>query len=459
MDISGLNNKLIAVLGYGLEGQATAKYLLKHGIKPVLFDQRPWEEWSYDEQNAIKKLGLNFIFGPDCFKELEGFNIAFRSPGIKLSSLNLAHFVKKGLVITSQTKWFFENSPGKIIGVTGTKGKGTTSALIYEMLKQRTSSTSNLEPRTYLTGNIGKAQPLDFIDDLKPNDWIVYELSSFQLQDLEQSPRIAVVLMVTSEHLNYHKDVEEYVEAKSNITKHQKPGGFAVINADFESSLAIGRQGKAKKLYFSRKKVEDADCYVQGSQIVAKDFRFPIANLQLKGAHNLENICAAVLAARCARADFDAIKSAIINFKGLEHRLEFVAEKAGVKFYNDSFSTTPETAIAAIESFSEPLVIILGGSAKKADFTGLGKAINASKNIKAIILVGEEAPKIKLSLGQGYKGQIFEGAKNMPEIFTQIKSAASAGDVVLLSPACASFGMFKNYRDRGEQFKNEVLKF
>jgi len=451
MEIKDLQGKLVAVLGYGMEGKAITKYLMKHGVKPTLFDAKPWEQWYKEEQEEIKKLEINFIFGPDWVKELKGFDIGFRSPGIQLKKVT-----GYGLRVLSQTKWFFEHCPAKIIGVTGTKGKGTTSALIYEMLNSQPVTRNST---TYLTGNIGKTQPLEILDDLKPDDWVVYELSSFQLQDLDKSPHIGVVLMTTSEHLDYHKDQKEYLEAKSAIIKFQAGRDVAVINADFENSMAIGEQGSGKKLYFSRHKA--ADCFVKGDSIViaGSDFSFPVGRLQLKGPHNLENVCAAILAARSAGASDDAIKKALADFKGLEHRLEFIAEKDGIKFYNDSFSTTPETAIAAIKSFTEPLILILGGSSKNSDFSELGKTVDETKNIKAIILVGEEGQKIHSTLHPEPSTLILEGAKNIAEIFGQIKSVAQKGDVVLLSPACASFDMFKNYKDRGEQFKEAVMKY
>jgi UDP-N-acetylmuramoylalanine--D-glutamate ligase len=417
----------------------------------VLFDQKPWQEWDRTLQAEIKSLELNFIFGPDAFLELTGFDVAFRSPGIKLSELK--NF--EGLV-TSQTKFFFDNCPCKIIGVTGTKGKGTTASLIYEILQ---ANSHKLKIKSYLTGNIGEVQPFEILETLKPSDWIVYELSSFQLQDLEKSPHIGVALMVTSEHLDYHKDLNEYIEAKTTIVKYQKPNDFAVINADFSASKYIGSQGLGQKVYFSRQNNLEAGVFVlegsiQVKNVCGQSFQFPVSNLKLRGKHNLENVCAATAAAVCAGSSEEAILTTIRNFKGLEHRLEFVVEKNGVQFYNDSFSTTPETAIAAINSFSEPLVLILGGSSKNSDFSELGKTIQNTKNIKAIILIGEEAEKLKAKIKNNeQKFQLLEGAINMANIFDQIKSVVKKGDAVLLSPACASFDMFKNYKDRGEQFK------
>jgi UDP-N-acetylmuramoylalanine--D-glutamate ligase len=490
MEIKDLQEKLVAVLGFGVEGKTTVSYLLKHGVKPTLFDEKPWEEWDEIEKLEIKKLGINFIFGPDAFLELAGFGFVFRSPGISL--LKVKGQLSKAAILTSQTKWFFEHCPAKIIGVTGTKGKGTTCSLIYEMLncsapiyrqlgKQPINGHATLG-KPYLTGNIGKIQPLEILDGLTADDWVVYELSSFQLQDLEKSPHIGVVLMVTSEHLDYHHNQQEYLEAKSAITKFQTADDFAVINADFENSVKIGAQGKGEKIYFSRVKSVKEGFFVRDDRVLSSDsnFQFPISNLQLKGAHNLENVCASVSVGKILNIDNNIIRDALINFKGLEHRLEFVAEKNGIKFYNDSFSTTPETAIAAIQSFDEPEILILGGSSKNSEFTELGKTINGTKNVKAVILIGEEGLKIKLAIdktltpnpssirlrqgyvGQGGRGETFKilvGAKNMAEIFNQIRTVAEKGDVVLLSPACASFDMFSSYVDRGNQFKQAAANF
>ncbi len=464
MNLKELQGKLVAVLGFGLEGQAITRYLLKHGIKPVLFDEKIWDKWDKDRQSLIKSLDINFIFGPDCYKELAGFDIIFRSPGIPLSKVKGQ---RSDVVITSQTKWFFEHCPCKIIGVTGTKGKGTTSTLISEILKLQ-FRISNFEFQVYLTGNIGKEQPLDFLDNLTKDDWVVYELSSFQLQDLDRSPHIGVVLMVTQEHLDYHKDVEEYCQAKESIVKFQSVEDYSVINMDYESSVKIGNNGAGQKRYFSARGKSGVDCYVKDGAFYLKnngsspDEPFVEAkDLQLRGEHNWENVCAAATAAISAGCSLDTVKTGALAFKGLEHRLEFVDEKNGVKYYNDSFSTTPETAIAAIKSFSEPEIVILGGSSKNSDFTELGKTIVESKNIKCLVLIGLESGRILDAINSSGKieAQILQGAESMQEIFGQIASVAKAGDVVLLSPACASFGMFKNYKDRGEQFKFFVEKF
>lgn len=449
--------KQVAILGFGeKEGKATLEYLLKHGVRPTLFDQRVWQDFSLETQNYIKEKNVPFVFGPGYLDELKSFEIAFRNPAVPFLLPQLQKLVKRGLIVTSQTKWFFEHCPAKIIGVTGTKGKGTTCALIYEILQ-----ANSYKPKTksYLTGNIGKIQPFEFLDNLTKNDWVVFELSSFQLQDLDKSPHIAVVLMVTSEHLDYHKNQNEYLSAKEPITKFQTVDDFAVINMDFENSIKIGQLGQGRKLYFSLKTSLELGCFIKDNNIILKNkdsnFQLPISNFQLRGKHNQQNICAAALAATCTSSSIEVIDKTINEFKGLEHRLEFVMEKGGIKFYNDSFSTTPETAIAAIESFAEPLIIILGGSTKNSNFTELGRTIRQQKNIKALVLIGQEAAKIKQAIGS-FAGSILEGSDSMSKIFKQIKSISVLGDTVLFSPACASFDMFKNYQDRGQQFKTLV---
>ncbi|MBI5530930.1 MAG: UDP-N-acetylmuramoyl-L-alanine--D-glutamate ligase [Candidatus Doudnabacteria bacterium] len=465
MELQDLKNKMVAVLGYGLEGRKTVDYLLKHGVSPTIFDQKKFSDWDSEQQQAIKDLGINFIFGPDCYKELAGFEVIFRSPGIPLSHPDLLGLAKKQegkVIFTSQTIWFFDHSKAKIIGVTGTKGKGTTSTLIYEILK---ASGEKIKAKSYLTGNIGKIQPFEILDELAPDDLVVYELSSFQLQDLKRSPHIGVVLMTTSEHLDYHKDIKEYHQAKCPIVKFQTEEDIAIINKDFPASVAIGSYGKGQKKYFSTSAKVPDGCYVQDDKIILswggkKSITvLPTNKLLLRGKHNLQNVCAAVLAAWAAGCPLPVIKQVLQNFKGLKHRLELVSEKQGIKFYNDSFSTTPETAIAAINSFTENEVLILGGSSKNSDFTELANTLAAANNVKAIIFIGPEGKKIKNLLNGRFSGQSLEGAQNMEEIFTQIKKVASSGDVVLLSPACASFDMFKNYQDRGEQFINQVSKW
>lgn len=447
--------KLIGVIGTGVEGISSARFLKSAGAFVTLLDQKTEKDLDPEIVLQAKALEVATIWGDNFLQSLNRFEILVRTPGIRPDVPEFLAAQKNGVILTSNTKIFFDLAPCPIIGVTGTKGKGTTATLIYQILR-RAGKTA------FLGGNIG-TPALDFLENLTKNDLVVLELSSFQLFDLEKSPHIAVVLMVTSEHLDWHTSHEEYKNAKFNIMKYQNPGNFAIINVDYPVSQEFLILGQSKKIQVSTKEELTSGVFIANQGVyrrigVAAERVMPITEIGLIGKHNLENVVAAVGAATALNINVTQIAQAVKEFKGLEHRLEFVREVSGVKYFNDSFSTTPETAIAAIKSFSEPEIIILGGSDKGSDYTELGKEIIASKNIKAIILIGQMGLKIKAAVQKAgeFKGEFKEGAKDMTEIISQVKSVAKAGDVVLLTPACASFDMFKNYKHRGEDFKKSV---
>ena len=430
ISINHFKNKKIAVIGEGIEGISSAKYLKSKGAKVTILDQ---------------KQGSNYL------DNLEDYDLVVRSPGIKIEMLE--KYVSRDK-ITSQTKTFFDICPCPIIGVTGTKGKGTTSTLIYEMLKKDRKDA-------YLGGNIGNT-PFDFFEHLKSSSVVVLELSSFQLLDLHKSPHIAVILMITSEHLDYHPNVLEYISAKRNIIKFQKATDFAIINRDYPASNESDVDALGKVFYVSREREVDNGCFARDGKIVirTKDREIPVfetKDLLLRGKHNYENVCAAVMAAYLAGVSIKNIQEVLADFAGLPHRLELVGVVNGAEYFNDSFSTTPETAIAAIEAFKEPEILILGGSSKNSNFQELGEVISKKGNIKAIIGIGVEWVRIKPFI-KSKNIILIEGAKDMHTIVLEASKIAVSGDVVLLSPACASFDMFKNYKDRGEQFKEEVSR-
>lgn len=451
-------DKNIAVLGLGLEGLPNLQFLRKKGASVWVLDKREKEHIDPEMVAAAEALGAKFSCGKDYLKNLSQFDGIVRSPGFWRKTPELLEAELKGVVVTSQTKLFFDLCPAPIIGVTGTKGKGTTSSLIYEMLKAAGKDV-------YLGGNIG-VPPLTFLDKLKSSSIVVLELSSFQLQDLTKSPHIAVMLMVTSEHLDHHASQEEYVDAKRNILRFQKKDDFAVLNRDYPASNESDIETEGKVFYVSRERETDNACFAVGDKVIIRKNGHDTEviktdKVKLPGRHNLENICAAVMAANLAGVNIETIAKTIESFTGLDHRLKLLGEVNGVKYYDDSFSTTPETAIAAIEAFKAPEILILGGSGKKSDFTELGKVIVRAKNIKALIGIGQEWDRIKDALKIAELGQetiLVEGAANMKQIVLAASKIAKPGDVVLLSPACASFDMFKNYKERGEEFKREVLR-
>ncbi len=451
-----LVGKKLGILGFGKEGKAVATFLKANGLVAEVFDEKPRSAFPELELKAWEDDGFRFLF--EDWTQIVGWDIAFRSPGIKRLTENMEALERQGVEISSQTIYFFKHSPARIVGVTGTKGKGTTASLVYEMLKLQYPG------QVWLTGNIGKVDPLELLPKLEPEHWVVFELSSFQLQDLKQSPQIGVCLMVTCEHLDFHKDLGEYHKAKESISTYQTAGDSVVYAVDYPASLQIGLQGQGDKFAFSRYHPVDRGAYAKGEEIVLVgtpvDGVIDVSKRKLLGHHNLENIAAATAAAALAGVGLTHIQKAVESFNGLEHRLEYVGRFGEVDFYNDSISTTPDSTVAAVEAFTAPLVLILGGSEKWVDFEAMAMVLAKQTNIRAIILVGQAAPRIDAALkAAGFTVPCFYGASNMDEIFGQIKQVVKPSDVVLLSPACASFGMFQNYAERGEQFKRLARQF
>lgn len=456
MSIDDLQKERIGILGFGLEGQAVAEWLIKNNLDFYIFDKK-----NLANQDQLTARALGIFSGEDYLSNLDKVSIIFRSPGVIRFSPELIEFEKNNK-ITSTTQWFFEHCPCPIVGITGTKGKGTTTTLIYNILDKavRTSNfnSSNIlnnETKVYLTGNIGENSPLDFLDELTPKDIVVYEMSSFQLEDLTISPHISVVLMVTSEHLDHHDSTKSYVDAKANIAKHQNESDFVIYNSDFENSKNIASTSQGKKIAFSRH--IKTDVYLDNGVIKAclnnSKFEINARNKKLLGDHNFDNIMAASAVSLLCGVTPQAIEAVINEFSGLPHRLSLVSEIDNVKFVDDSISTTPESTIAAMESFQQPVILILGGSSKNSDFTPLALAIKNSDHIKSVLLIGSTAQEIAsvFKEHQVLAPMLFPSG-GMDSVATELKNITRPGDVVLLSPACASFDQYKNYKDRGDQF-------
>ncbi len=445
---SQFSNKNIAILGFGVEGQSAANFLNSAGATGTIFDAKGKEKFQSEMLATLEQNGWTFKSGD--FKDLETFDLVVRSPGISMHHPELLKISKDS--ITSVTKIFFDHCPAKIIGVTGTKGKGTTSTLIYQMVQAAGRDV-------YLGGNIG-LPPLSFLEKLTPDSIVVLELSSFQLSDLHKSPHIAVMLMITAEHLDYHQNIGEYVDAKRNIVKFQESSDYAIFNKDYPATNESDIHSAGQIFYVSRENEVDQGCFVkEGTVVVTQNGKetpiIPTKDILLPGEHNWENVCAAVMTATIMGVDKKMITQVLKAFKGLEHRLELVRTVRGVRYFDDSFSTTPETAQAAILAFEDPEIIILGGSSKNSDFTKLGEVIGGRENIKAIIGIGAEWPRIKEQI-KDWHFQIIEGLTTMEEIVQKAAEIAMPGDVVILSPACASFDMFRDYKDRGEKFNLAV---
>ena len=447
--------KKVAILGLGIEGLSSLRFFKENGSEVDVKEKKEESEIDQEVLEKARNYTSDFKFGLDYLQNLLVYDIVVRSPSLRPDTPQLLEVSHNGVIITSNTKIFFDLCVGKIIGITCTKGKGTTTALIGEMLKKSGF-------RAFVGGNIGRP-PLDFVHEIGVDNWAVLEMSSFQLIDMEKSPHVAVVLMVTSEHLEWHKDTTEYIEAKMNIVSHQEAQDFSVINVDYQGSSSFSDQTEAEKLFVSIHKEQDSGVYLK-NEVITRTLSgktepiLSVGEIFLRGRHNIENISAAAAASSVIGVRVEDIAKVAREFKGLPHRLEFIVEVSGVKYYNDSFSTTPETAIAALKSFTEPLILILGGSDKGSNYSELGKLINEVDNIKEIILIGDTADKIEehIDLKGKYKSKVTKELRTMSEIVSKAKETAKSGDVVLLSPASASFGLFKNYKDRGEQFSQAI---
>ncbi len=355
---------------------------------------------------------------------------------------------------TTTLEYFFENTPSKnIIGITGTKGKGTTTTLIAKMLQEAGLTTQ-------VGGNIG-IPVLDLLKDLQPEDWVVLELSSFQLYKFPYSPHIAVNLMIVPEHIDeWHKTMEDYVSSKANIFAHQKPEDIAIYYPENEYSKVNATKSPGQKIPYLQApgaEVVEGEIQIGGQKIVA------INKVGLKGQHNLQNICAALSAVWQVQQNPSAYRKVIQEFNGLEHRLQLVGKIADVNYYDDSFGTTPDTAIVALDAFSQNKVLIVGGHDKGNDYGPLAERL-VKDDLRKVIFIGTTGQKI-LDLAQkaGFKTEkaiIREDGNSwkMAEIVERAQQAAQSGDVVLLSTGSASFGLFKDYKDRGNQFIKEVQK-
>jgi len=472
-----LKNKKICILGYGIENWALVEFLLKKKIKCeiTICDARGKKQLG--EKQIITESGnesrdclagvrndslVNWRLGKNYDKNLKDFDIVFRVAGYPLFSSEIEKVKKVGVKISSPTKLFFELCPTKnIIGVTGTKGKGTTASLIYKILKSRVG-TGHRHVHAYFGGNIGIPM-FSFMDKIEKNDWVVLELSSFQLEDMDISPKIAVITNFSKEHLapadpnnpNYHKTLKSYRNAKMNIIKWQKKNDKAIINLNLESRIK-NQELRAKKYFFSNAD-KSADCYFVDNQHIKIHNSLFIIHYSLQGEHNRENIAAAAEVAKLIGVKQEIIKKAVASFKGLEHRLEYVKSIKDVKYYNDSFATTPESAITALKSFSASIILLAGGADKGSDFKKFAKEIK--KRVKLLILFkGKATPKIKREvLKTGFSKNKIKLTNSMQNAIKIARDNADEGDIILLSPACASFGMFRNYKERGMLFKEEVV--
>ena len=449
-----LKNRKVAIIGLGVSNIPLLDYMHNVGAKVTVFDNRIIEDIPKDTMKKITDYAMEFSLGPNNLSKLEGFDIIFRSPSCLPTVPELQKEVGRGAILTSEIEMLMKLCPGKVIGVTGSDGKTTTTTLIYEILKANGYNC-------YLGGNIGT--PLfTKLSKMTPDDIIVLELSSFQLMGMEISPSISVITNISPNHLNVHSSYEEYIDAKKNIFKYQDKDGIIVLNYDNAITKAAAKEANGKVVFFSSKtKLEDG-IILDGDIIKeCKDkLRRHILStntVALRGVHNYENICAAIAATKTLVDVEDAVK-AVKDFKGVQHRLEFIREIDGVKWYNDSIGTSPTRTIAGLHSFDERIVLIAGGYDKHLDYTPIAKPI--LEKVDSLILIGDTAPKIFDAVkeeaekqGKDIKIYMCDEFKNTVLV---AKKVAKPGQIVLFSPASASFDLFRNFEERGNKFKELV---
>ncbi len=429
----------IAILGFDRQGRSALDYWATPENTITVCDKNP---------DVQVPEGYDTQLGSDYLKNLDQFDLLIRTPGLHPHEIQDAnsenpHILEK---VTTVTNEFLRVCPTKnIAGVTGTKGKGTTSTLLTNILE-------SAGKRVHLGGNIGIA-PLELLkNDIQSEDWVVLELANYQLIDLAYSPPFAICLMIAPEHLDWHASLDEYLRAKQQLFAHQTEHDIAVYNGKDNRSMHLAITSLGTHIPY----LEKPGAYVADGSIIIDEA--PICTTEdvpLLGVHNLENVCAAVTCAWQITKDTQAIAAGIKRTKSLPHRLQYVEEIKNVAFYNDSFGTTPETAIAAVHAMTKPTVLILGGSDKRAQYDSLAKEI-ANSSVSSVVLIGQTAPQIRDALESAGFTEVHEGGATMDDIVQTAYELAGPEAAVVLSPACASFDMFKNYEDRGEQFIQAV---
>lgn len=452
-----MKGKKVAVLGIGISNTPLIKYLSSMNADITAFDR---SEKSRLEDNIKSLDGCNvkFVFGERYLEQLKGFDIIFRTPGMRYDLPELVAEKERGAEITSEMEVFFQLCPAKIFGVTGSDGKTTTTTLIYTILKEEGYNC-------WLGGNIG-IPLLSKVEEISDKDMVVLELSSFQLHTMKESPPVSVITNLSPNHLDIHKSMEEYVEAKKNIFKHQDKSGRLVLNLDNEITAGFKNEAAGDVLMFSRKKELDRGAFLKRDVLVYRDGEkitevVKADEIVIPGLHNVENYLAAI-AALVGYVKPESIRKVAMSFGGVEHRLEFVRELKGIKFYNGSIDSSPNRTKHALNSFKQKVILIAGGKDKNIPYDEMGPVI--LDKVKCLVLTGSTADKIEKAMldeleARGtnesipvYKCTTYEEAVN------KAYSNAKEGDIVILSPASTSFDMFKNFEERGRKFKEIVLK-
>jgi UDP-N-acetylmuramoylalanine--D-glutamate ligase len=443
-----LNNKRVLVVGLGKSGVASALFLKSRGALVTVSDTKPEAELR-DEILLLLEHGITVETGGHGDRTFRGQDLIVVSPGVPFDAAQLVQARSMGEPVIGEVELAAQFLAGQIVAITGANGKTTTTSLAGEIVAAGKFST-------LVGGNIG-TPAITFVDQAGPSTWTVLEVSSFQLETIVKfRPRIAVVLNITPDHLDRHKTFDNYVDAKARIFENQHTDDFTVLNADDSTTAALSERTRAQLFWFSRKREVEKGALVHGGHIYFRDDKheseiMPLAEVPLKGAHNLENVLAAVSIGMLVGCQPEQIRESVRNFRAVEHRLEFVARIAGVDYYNDSKATNVDATIKALESFPANIHLILGGKDKGSDYTVLHGLLR--QRVKRAYTIGAAAAKIESQI-QGAVG--IEHAETLENAVRRASDSAVAGDVVLLAPACASFDQFQSYEHRGRVFKETV---
>lgn len=444
-----IKNKNVAVVGIGVSNIPLIEFLVELNAKVTAFDKKSSEEL----EEVISKFspkGVEFQLGKDYLNNLRGFEVIFKTPSMRIDSEALVAAKEEGAYITSEMEEFVRYCPAKVYGITGSDGKTTTTSVIFRLLKEEGYNA-------WVGGNIGT--PLfTKIEEIKPEDRVVLELSSFQLMTMTDSPDVSLITNLSPNHLDMHKGMEEYVEAKKNIFKYQSKESLLVLNKenDITASMIGEQQGRlytfsikgevAQGAYF-----KENNLYVKGLKVCNKK------EVKLKGMYNIDNLLAA-FAATCDEVSIETMRKVAMSFTGVEHRNEFVRELDGVEYYNNSIASSPTRTVASLLSFDNPVILLAGGYDKNLPFEPL--AFEGYEKIKYLILLGATKNKIKAAFDllkeeKGIEVPIYM-VESLEEAVNKARDISIEGDVVALAPACASFDMFPNFEIRGNKFKELV---
>lgn len=444
-----IRNKNVAVVGIGVSNIPLIEFLVKLGANVTAFDKKTREQL-IDVVHKYENQGVKFQLGEGYLEKLTGFEVIFKTPSMRIDGKELLKAKEEGAYITSEMEEFIKYCPAKIYGITGSDGKTTTTTLVYEILKAAGY-------RTWVGGNIGI--PLFArIEEILKDDKVVLELSSFQLMTIDNSTDVALITNLSPNHLDVHKDFQEYIDAKKNIFEYQSSENLLVLNDDNDITRKMECEAKGRLYTFSREHVveegayyNDEKLFVKGKMVCCKD------EVLLKGMHNIENLLAA-FAVTVDDVDVKYMREVATTFKGVEHRSEFVRKYNGVDYYNDSIASSPTRTLAGLKAFNRPVILIAGGRDKKVPFDDL--AFEGYKYIKSLIILGEAKWKIKeafdkLEAENGINVDIYI-VDSLKEAVEKANMISVEGDIVTLSPACTSFDMFANFEVRGNKYKELV---